>query len=59
MQILVAKDNRTYLGNDDFELVERKGVGHPDTICDAIAERASSSYSKYCIETFETGSSLV
>ena len=52
MQILVAKDNRTYLGNDDFELVERKGVGHPDTICDAIAERASSDYSKYCIETF-------
>lgn len=59
MQILVAKDNRTYLGNDDFELVERKGVGHPDTICDAIAERASSDYSKYCMKHLKTGSSLV
>lgn len=35
-----------------FELVERKGVGHPDTICDAIAERASQYYSRYCMEQF-------
>ncbi|MBJ8030409.1 methionine adenosyltransferase [Bacillus cereus group sp. N21] len=35
-----------------YELVERKGVGHPDTMCDAIAERASRYYSKYCVEKF-------
>jgi S-adenosylmethionine synthetase len=35
-----------------YELVERKGVGHPDTMCDAIAERASSHYSRYCVENF-------
>ncbi len=27
--------------NDDIEIVERKGIGHPDTICDALAEEFS------------------
>ena len=36
----------------DFEFVERKGLGHPDTLCDAIAERASVYYSRHCIERF-------
>jgi len=38
--------------NSDFELVERKGVGHPDTICDAIAETVSRRYSQYCLDRF-------
>lgn len=29
-----------------FEAVERKGIGHPDTLCDAIAELASRRYSE-------------
>lgn len=29
-----------------FEMVERKGVGHPDTICDAIAEQLSVDLSR-------------
>lgn len=36
----------------DYEVVERKGIGHPDSIADAIAERISVDYSKYCIENF-------
>lgn len=36
-----------------FEAVERKGVGHPDTLCDAIAELASNEYSAAVYE--ETG----
>lgn len=39
-------------GDLTYELVERKGVGHPDTICDAIAERASRYYAQYCVEHF-------
>ncbi|MEW2289177.1 methionine adenosyltransferase [Streptomyces sp. NPDC047841] len=35
-----------------YELVERKGVGHPDTMCDAIAERMSRYYSLYCLQEF-------
>ncbi|MGC2997205.1 methionine adenosyltransferase [Streptomyces sp. G35A] len=35
-----------------YELVERKGVGHPDTMCDAIAERMSRYYAQYCLDQF-------
>ncbi|MFF0494291.1 methionine adenosyltransferase [Nocardia sp. NPDC004068] len=31
------------------EVVERKGVGHPDTLADAIAELASIRYSQHCL----------
>ena len=34
------------------ELVERKGIGHPDTLADAMAERISQEYSKYCLGRF-------
>lgn len=36
----------------DFEVVERKGIGHPDTLCDAIAERASRYYSQFFMEKY-------
>ncbi len=35
-----------------FEMVERKGIGHPDTICDAIAERFSMALSRFYVERF-------
>ncbi len=34
------------------EIVERKGVGHPDTICDSIAEELSVELSKLYLEEF-------
>lgn len=34
------------------EVVERKGLGHPDTLADGIAERASIRYSQYCLQQF-------
>jgi S-adenosylmethionine synthetase len=36
-----------------LEIVERKGVGHPDTICDALAEELSSTLSQYYLDHFE------
>ena len=36
----------------DVELVERKGVGHPDYIADAIAEAVSRELSKYYLEHY-------
>lgn len=42
MQIIDFKNRKL-----PFEFVERKGVGHPDTMCDAIAELASRYYSQY------------
>ncbi|MFW6017160.1 MAG: methionine adenosyltransferase [bacterium] len=35
-----------------FEMVERKGLGHPDTLCDAIAEKTSQLYSKFCYKKY-------
>lgn len=34
------------------EIVERKGIGHPDTICDALAEEISLALSRYYVEQF-------
>jgi S-adenosylmethionine synthetase len=30
------------------EIVERKGIGHPDSLCDGIAERISVEYTRWC-----------
>lgn len=34
------------------EIVERKGIGHPDTVCDALAEELSRALSKYYLDHF-------
>jgi len=34
------------------EIVERKGVGHPDSICDALAEAVSVALSRHYLERF-------
>lgn len=36
----------------NVEVVERKGLGHPDTLADSIAESASSLYSQYFYKVF-------
>ena len=36
------------------EVVERKGLGHPDTLCDAIAERVCVALCRYYVERFGT-----
>lgn len=37
---------------DATTIVERKGLGHPDTLADHLAERLSQAYSRYTMETF-------
>ena len=37
---------------DQFEMVERKGKGHPDSICDQIADELSKALCKYYLEEF-------
>ena len=37
---------------DSVEAVERKGIGHPDTLADALAETVSCEYASYCLERF-------
>jgi S-adenosylmethionine synthetase len=36
----------------EHEVVERKGLGHPDTLADGIAELASIRYAQYCLDEF-------
>lgn len=35
-----------------LEVVERKSVGHPDSLADALANEVSISFSRYCLEHF-------
>jgi len=37
-------------GRSPVEMVERKGVGHPDTICDALAEEFSLALSRFYVQ---------
>ncbi|MFD9793380.1 methionine adenosyltransferase [Streptomyces sp. NPDC059070] len=36
----------------DFEIVERKGIGHPDSLSDGLAEALSVAYSQYTLKEF-------
>jgi len=38
--------------NRNYEFVERKGSGHPDTLSDELAEEFSIEYSKYTLKKF-------
>lgn len=40
------------INDQPFEIVERKGIGHPDTLADGIAEAVSIEYSNYCLKEF-------
>ena len=40
------------VGERDVEIVERKGLGHPDTICDALMERISQALSRAYLDRF-------
>ncbi len=44
--ITVEHFKRTSVEDQEVEMVERKGIGHPDTICDALAEEVSKELSK-------------
>lgn len=40
------------LAESEFEVVERKGRGHPDTLADRLAETLSRAYSKYTLSKY-------
>jgi S-adenosylmethionine synthetase len=48
--IIVADLKQTPLEKQRLEIVERKGLGHPDYICDAVADRISVGLSKTYLE---------
>ena len=50
--MLIIKNDYNDLENNNLEIVERKGIGHPDTLADKLAEECSRAYSKYCIDNY-------
>jgi S-adenosylmethionine synthetase len=41
------------LSNKDVIFVERKGIGHPDTLADHLAEHLSRRYSQYTLDKYD------
>jgi len=50
--IIVESLNRTPVEDQAVELVERKGIGHPDSICDLIADQLSIALCREYEKTF-------
>ncbi len=50
MDILVTKMQGPSVGQGPMEIVERKGIGHPDSLCDGAAEALSIALSKFYLE---------
>jgi len=41
------------VGRRDLEFVERKGIGHPDSLCDGVAEAVSRRLSRFYRDEFD------
>jgi S-adenosylmethionine synthetase len=52
--ILVNGSKQAPLEKQPIEIVERKGVGHPDSMCDAIMDQVSVELSKAYLKEFGT-----
>jgi S-adenosylmethionine synthetase len=52
MHIEVTHGEGTPVAQRKVEIVERKGKGHPDTLCDKAAEELSVRLSEFYLETF-------
>lgn len=52
MEIIIEKRDDLPIRQSPVEIVERKGLGHPDTLCDRIAEELSIAFSRYYLERF-------
>lgn len=48
----ISNSERTPIDSRDFEFVERKGIGHPDTLTDGILEGISRKLSVEYVNTF-------
>lgn len=52
MKTYIYVNKKKNINNQKFEVVETKGKGHPDNICDTLAEKISANYSKYCLDRY-------
>lgn len=52
MALRITQLSTTPVSAHEIEIVERKGIGHPDTICDALAEKVSIALSRHYLDRF-------
>jgi S-adenosylmethionine synthetase len=52
MHLVVSELEGQSAAQQPVEIVERKGLGHPDSICDAVAEEVSLALSRFYMERF-------
>jgi len=52
--IRVQALDRGAVEDQEIEIVERKGIGHPDSICDGIAEAVSRALARTYLDRFDT-----
>ena len=52
VKAVLNKLNRIPISRYPFEIVERKGIGHPDSLCDGAVERAAVELTRYYYENF-------
>jgi S-adenosylmethionine synthetase len=52
MDVMVSELGSAPVETLPLEMVERKGLGHPDAICDALAEEVSRALSRFYLERF-------
>lgn len=52
MEILVTRMKSGFVGDGPMEIVERKGLGHPDSLCDGAAEALSLALCRHYLERF-------
>jgi S-adenosylmethionine synthetase len=52
MHVAVSELEGRSSAEQPVEIVERKGLGHPDSICDAVAEEVSLALSRFYLERF-------
>jgi S-adenosylmethionine synthetase len=52
VELFLAQAPRPSASEGDVEVVERKGIGHPDTLCDGVAEAAANALARYYLERF-------
>jgi S-adenosylmethionine synthetase len=54
MELVLTSSQDASLADQPVEVVERKGLGHPDSLCDALAEEVSVALSRFYLERFGT-----
>ena len=54
MEDIVIKSSVNLPYEQEIEIVERKGLGHPDTICDMAVEKVSNKISEFYLNEYGT-----